>query len=176
MAMGIIRLNHRVKRDKRITSHVFLAARALGCDFGILQGEYDNSILSSINDVSRRWGGKFKISYSPNIFSDINEYKKNSFKIVHLTIYGLPLKDKLDEIRKNNNLIIIIGGSKVPRRIYDISDYNISIGDQPHSEISSLAIFLHEFYKGRELEEEFKNAKLKVIPQEFGKKVINLED
>ncbi|MHA1410699.1 MAG: tRNA (cytidine(56)-2'-O)-methyltransferase [Candidatus Odinarchaeia archaeon] len=176
MVIGVIRLNHRIKRDKRITSHVFLAARALGADFGIFSGEYDTKLLDSIKDVVERWGGEFKISYSENIIKEIEKFKRNNFKLVHLTVYGIPLKDRIAELRKTKDIIVIVGGSKVPRKIYDISDYNISVGTQPHSEISSLAIFLHEYFMGKELNKKFEGYKLKVIPQEHGKKVINLED
>lgn len=51
-------------------------------------------------------------------------------------------------------------------------DYNIAIGNQPHSEVAALAIFLDRIYKGRELYMEFGDAKIKILPQNVGKKVI----
>jgi tRNA (cytidine56-2'-O)-methyltransferase len=172
MSIGVIRLNHRVKRDKRITSHVFLAARALGADFGILHGEEDPNIISSVLDVSKRWGGTFKVIFKDNMISTLKKFKEDGFKLVHLTIYGIPIYEKIDELRNNKKLIIIVGGSKVPRVIYDFVDYNISVGGQPHSEVSSLAIFLHEYFNGQELKTKYKNASLEIIPQEKGKKML----
>lgn len=54
--------------------------------------------------------------------------------------------------------------------VYQKSDYNISIGNQPHSEIAALAITLNELFEGKELNKKFSNAKIKVIPQKKGKK------
>jgi tRNA (cytidine56-2'-O)-methyltransferase len=53
-----------------------------------------------------------------------------------------------------------------------MSDFNMSIGNQPHSECAALAIFLDRFFEGKELVKEFKKAKIKVVPQERGKKTI----
>ena len=84
----------------------------------------------------------------------------------------MPIQGEIKAIRKKTNLLIIIGGEKVPAEIYKIVDHNISITHQPHSEIAALSIFLHEYFAGKELNKEFKNSKIRVIPQERGKKVI----
>ncbi|HEX69064.1 MAG TPA: tRNA (cytidine(56)-2'-O)-methyltransferase, partial [Candidatus Bathyarchaeota archaeon] len=52
--------------------------------------------------------------------------------------------------------------------------FNVAIGNQPHSECSSLAVFLDRLFEGKELEKEFENAKLKIIPQARGKKVVKV--
>jgi tRNA (cytidine56-2'-O)-methyltransferase len=44
----------------------------------------------------------------------------------------------------------------------------VSITDQPHSSTSAIAVFLHEFYSGRELAMHFENARYKVVPSEQG--------
>jgi len=54
----------------------------------------------------------------------------------------------------------------------DVSDFNVAVGNQPHSECTALAIFLDRFFKGKELSKDFKKAKIKVVPQERGKKTI----
>ena len=52
-----------------------------------------------------------------------------------------------------------------------MSDWNVSVTGQPHSEVSALALFLHELYQGKELEAEFPGARLKTVPQPKGKKI-----
>ena len=170
--IGVLRLGHRVSRDKRISSHVFLTARSFGADFGILTGDRDENIIESLDETVKRWGGGFKVEYSDNYVKIINEFKSKGFKTVHLTIYGLPIMDKISELKSFKDLLIIVGGSKVPREVYTLSDYNISVGSQPHSEVAALAVFLHEYYEGKELGLVFSNAKLIVEPQEKGKKVV----
>jgi len=47
------------------------------------------------------------------------------------------------------------------------------VGNQPHSECSSLAVFLDRFFEGQELSKDFvDNAKMKIVPQIRGKKVV----
>ena len=170
--IGVLRLEHRISRDKRITSHVFLSARAFGADFGLLTGGRDHNILKSLEEVSETWGGEFDLKYCKDTLKAIRECKHRGFKIVHLTVYGLPIKEKISELRGFKDLLIIVGGAKVPREIYNLSDYNISVGTQPHSEVAALAIFLHEYHQGKELDFTFQDAKLTVEPREKGKKVL----
>ena len=40
-----------------------------------------------------------------------------------------------------SDILIIVGGSKVPGKVYKAADWNVSVTTQPHSEVSSLAIF-----------------------------------
>lgn len=165
----VLRLNHRKERDKRLTTHVFLCSRALGADKGILCGENDIRLIKSVNTVSERWGGNFKVEYNENPKKFL---KKSNAKIVHLTMYGLPLEKAIGKIRKNKNIIVVVGSSKVERDFYNLADYNISVTNQPHSEVSSLALFLDRYFKGKELEKKFSNAKIVVNPSKRGKDVI----
>jgi tRNA (cytidine56-2'-O)-methyltransferase len=64
-----------------------------------------------------------------------------------------------------------VGASKVPREIYSMADYNVALGHQPHSEVSALAVFLDRLFDGRELTSTFKDAKIRIIPSQQGKKV-----
>lgn len=169
----VIRLGHRPERDKRVTTHTALVARALGASKTIIIGEKDENVLQSIKGVTKRWGGKFKTNFSQNIKKEILKLKKQKFTIIHLTMYGLKIKKEITKIRKQKKIAIIVGAEKVPFEVYKLADYNISIGNQPHSEIAALAIFLHELFKGKELETTFTNAKLKIVPQKNSKKVIN---
>lgn len=162
--ISVLRLNHR-KRDKRITTHCALTARAFGADEIIFTGEEDPQIIESIEKVVKKWGGKFKIKHAKNWKKEI----KNKKIKVHLTFYGERLKDKINEL-KGKNIQIIIGGEKVPREVYDKADYNISIGNQPHSEVAALAVFLYE-YNNHKIPENFKNWKIKITPSKKSKKI-----
>jgi tRNA (cytidine56-2'-O)-methyltransferase len=48
---------------------------------------------------------------------------------------------------------------------------NISITNQPHSEVSSLAIFQHLLMDGKEFDLDFNDPQFEIIPQAEGKKV-----
>lgn len=171
----VLRLSHRIERDKRISTHCALVARALGADKLIFTGQSDSGMIKSVESVVEKWGGNFKIEYSSSWKKSIS----NFFGIkVHLSVYGLEIQKEIKKIRevsKNTDLMIIVGGAKVPPQIYQMSDFNISIGNQPHSEVAALSIFLHEYFEGRELEKSFSSGKIKVIPNKRGKTVENLE-
>ncbi len=174
--LSVLRLGHRVRRDKRITTHCALTSRAFGVDEMVFTGDKDESIIKSVRDVVKRWGGNFRISYSKK-WKDVLFSKRNQdYKIVHLTMYGVQLLDVIPKIRKEKNLLVVVGGEKVPPEIFKEADYNVSVGLQPHSEVAALAVFFHEYFKGKELTRDFNNKKfekgIKILPQEKGKKVI----
>lgn len=169
----VLRLGHRIFRDQRISSHVFLVARAFGADKGIYTGEKDGSLEDSVARAVEQWGGKFDVMHA-------NGWKQATDNFdgikVHLTVYGMPFQDKMAEIRKKckgKDLMVIVGGEKVRPEVYQAADWNIAVTSQPHSEVAALALFLHEMFEGRELGKDFKGAKLRVVPQERGKKVIS---
>lgn len=167
----VFRLGHRPFRDQRISTHCGLVGRAFGADRIVYSGQKDEKFENSIKKVAEKFGGKFSIEHSEGWKKTINQYKKKKFSVVHLTVYGLEIKKTISEIRKNKNLLVIIGGEKVPWEVYHVADYNISVTNQPHSEVAALSIFLDKYFKGKELNKNFKG-KIKIIPQEKGKKVI----
>ncbi len=172
MKVWILRLGHRRGRDPRLTTHVALTARALGCDRIVLSGEKDESIIHSVKKIVEKWGGLFEVRYE----KDWKKIIKNwNGKIVHLTMYGLPIQEKINEIKGcKENLLVIVGSEKVPGEVYRLVDWNISITNQPHSEVAALAIFLDKFFKTREFKRKFHNKRVKVIPQKRGKKVLKI--
>jgi len=166
MKITVLRLGHRIFRDQRITTHCALVARAFGADEIIYTGEKDSETEKSVNSVVKRWGGNFKIRYEKNHKKILNNWKG---KICHLTMYG----KNIDNVKiPGKDLLIIIGGEKVPSEIYQLADMNIAIGNQPHSEVAALAIFLDRIHKGKQFKKQFKNAKLEIIPQDKGKKLL----
>lgn len=165
----VLRLGHRPERDRRISTHVALTARAFGAR-GIYFDSYDKNVFESVKDVVKRWGGDFFIR-EVNWKKFLREF--DGLK-VHLTMYGIPLPEKLEyireEIRKRGKVLVIVGAEKVPMEVYQTSDLNISIGLQPHSEVAALAVFLEKIL-GVVFNLEFDNAQIRVIPTERGKRV-----
>jgi tRNA (cytidine56-2'-O)-methyltransferase len=91
-------------------------------------------------------------------------------------MYGINVDDAIDDIHKENKVLVVIGAEKVPREVYHLADYNIAIGNQPHSEIAALSIFLDRIFKGEELKKNFRGAKLRIIPNSSGKYVAEAID
>lgn len=82
------------------------------------------------------------------------------------------LEGILQDSRENNtDLLAIVGAEKVPKEVYNLANYNLAVTNQPHSEVAALAIFLHDLLEGKELNRDFSDAELKVVPQEEGKKL-----
>lgn len=169
MKIYILKLGHRAHRDRRVATHCCLVSRAFGAQKIYYSGQKDSKMEGSVRKVVSNWGGPFKIQHTKSHKPLIKNFKG---KVVHLTVYGLPIQTKIKEIRKHKNLLIVVGGEKVPPEVYQLADYNIAVTGQPHSEIAALSIFLHEYFQGKELVKKFKKAKLKVVPQEKGKKVL----
>ena len=69
--------------------------------------------------------------------------------------------------------MLLVGSQKVPGEFYseEVSDFNVAVGNQPHSECSALAIFLDRFFEGKELGASFEKAKIAIVPKERGKEV-----
>ncbi|MEB3760362.1 MAG: tRNA (cytidine(56)-2'-O)-methyltransferase [Desulfurococcales archaeon] len=172
----VLRLGHRPLRDKRITTHVGLTARAFGAHGMVLAGECDEHVVNSLHKVTRCWGGPFKIECGINPKRFVKEWKENGGEVIHLTMYGLPVDDVIGEISASpRDKLIIVGAEKVEGFFYEIADYNVAIGNQPHSEVAALAVFLDRLYRGRELYKSYIGARKKIIPQPRGKKVIEDE-
>jgi tRNA (cytidine56-2'-O)-methyltransferase len=165
---AILRIGHRSERDQRVTTHVGLTARALGAR-GMYLAASDKGVVESINDVATRWGGEFFCRDNVKWRSCIKEWKADGGVVVHLTMYGLNLPDIISEIRPHKKVLVIVGAEKVPGDIYGLADYNVAVTSQPHSEISSLALFLDHLACGKDLALEFPGAQIKIIPSKAGK-------
>lgn len=165
----ILRLGHRPERDQRVTTHVGLIARALGAK-GMYLAANDKGVQKSIENVVKRWGGDFFVENDVSWKKCIYEWKDNGGIVIHLTMYGLRMTDVIDEIRTNKKILIVAGAEKVPSSIYSLADYNVSVTTQPHSEISSVALILDHIMEGKELNSEYPDAQMKIIPTGCGKR------
>lgn len=172
----VLRLGHRPFRDKRITTHVCLIARAMGAN-GLLLNSNDPYLESNINSIVKRFGGSFFIKNNINSIEEINNWKESGGKICHLSMYGINLPSIIDKIKNEKKIMIIVGSEKVPIEYYHLSDWNIAIGNQPHSEVAAVAIFLDRYFKDKKdpLLKTFDNANMKVIPTKEGKKVFKID-
>ena len=172
----VLRLGHRIDRDKRITSHLGLTARAFGADEGVLSGDRDPSPLETWASVSERFGGRFESRFEPKPMSLLRGASKEGTTIVHLTMYGEPAAEAIPRIPIDRDAIIVVGGSKVPGEVFRISDYNVSIGSQPHSEVAALAVFLNSWIGPIDEESRFSGGEFTIVPSERNKIVISHEE
>ncbi len=173
-SLSVIRLGHRRDRDKRITSHLGLTARAFGADEVILAGDRDPSALETWDSVTERFGGEFSSRFEESPMSFLRKQSESGgVTIVHLTMYGSPWGKTIPSIPIDKPALVVVGGTKVPAEVYHLADYNVSVGNQPHSEVAALAVFLNSWLGPVDNDSKFSGAKMKVIPSANGKVVIN---
>ena len=179
--VSVLRLGHRRERDKRITSHLGLTARAFGADEVILAGEEDESALDTWRSVSKRFGGDFECRYETSPLSFLRRFAKDAGdgkpgEIVHLTMYGESWRESLGVIERNRPMVIVVGGTKVPGEVFRLANYNISIGNQPHSEVAALGVFLESLIGQIDESKHFQGGEIQVIPSLDRKKVMSPEE
>jgi len=166
MEVVVYRFGHRIARDKRITTHVALVARAFGAK-GIIIDTKDEKIETTIKKVKEKFGNDFFIKSGIRWQQFFKEWNGS---IIHLTMYGEKIDKVIEKIKKENKIAVVVGSEKVPSEFYKIADYNVSIGNQPHSEVAALAIFLHFLLDAAWLKKNF-NGIFKIIPAAREKKV-----
>jgi tRNA (cytidine56-2'-O)-methyltransferase len=138
----------------------------------------DQAVKATVEKIVASWGGRFRFEMGKPWRQVVKEWRSRGSVVAHLTAYGenIQTSDVMERIRAlGKDVLVIVGSQKVPKGFFwpDVSDFNVAVGNQPHSEVSSLAVFLDRFFGGRELAMEFKGAKLRIIPQERGKKTAN---
>jgi tRNA (cytidine56-2'-O)-methyltransferase len=171
MKVHVLRIGHRLVRDDRVTTHAALVSRAFGAEKIYMTG-IDQSVAKTVSDIGARWGGSFEVEIVHEWKAVAREWKKNGGTIAHLTMYGVNVDTAMKTLRrKKKDVLVIIGSEKVPREAYELADYNISVGNQPHSEIAPLAIFLDRIFRGKEFAREFGGGRLRIVPSEKGKVV-----
>ena len=165
----VLRIGHRPERDKRITTHVALVARAFGAQ-RVLVDTRDPDLEKNFESTCQRWGGEVSIKTGVKWKEELRNFKG---KIVHLTMYGDTLNKAMAQVSGKDDIMIVVGAEKVPREVYDMATINVSIGNQPHSEVAALAIFLYEFHDGAL--PAFKDGKMMIMPNPRGKTVVENE-
>lgn len=171
----VLRLGHRMGRDPRITTHLALVSRAMGANSFVLAGDEDQKLFSNIHSVNERFGHGLSCRYEKSPMRMLREIANSDEEskpiIIHLTMYGEPFKEVIPNIPKDKPVVVVVGGAKVPGELFKISDFNIAIGNQPHSEVAALALFLDSWTDGEGFNREFSEPQLVISPSKSGKDV-----
>ncbi len=165
----VLRLGHRPQRDKRVTTHVALVARAFGAD-GIILTTRDPAIERSVNKVTELWGGPFFIRSGESWRKTVQDWRSEGGSVLHLTMYGLPVDEVLPRLQ-GKDLLVVVGAEKVPGKIFELADFNVAVTNQPHSEVGALAVLLYRIFSGFKLEKKLLGGRLMITPSDKGKKV-----
>ena len=171
----VLRLGHRLGRDPRITTHLALVSRAMGASNFVLAGDEDEKLFSNIHSVNERFGHGLSCRYEKSPMRMLREIANSDEKskpiIIHLTMYGEPFKEVIPNITKDKPVVVVVGGAKVPGELFKVSDFNIAVGNQPHSEVAALALFLDCWTDGEGFNREFSEPQLVISPSKSGKDV-----
>jgi Uncharacterized protein conserved in archaea len=144
MKIEVLRIGQRVIRDDRVTTHVALVARAFGAS-KIYMNEVDPEIENTIKRMNKTWGGEFEVEFFED-WIKVLKSKIEEYKIVHLTMYGEKIDGCAKEIKKNQNILIVVGAEKVPKNNFmKNSDYNGSVFKPTTTQ--KLVVYL--YFRGR---------------------------
>ena len=158
-------MGHRFFRDSRVTTHVCLTARALGADGVVIADKEDKTVEATIREVVRRFGGDFWIESGKPWRKTIRDWRDRDGKVVHLTAYGLRLPDVIQEINNSNgDLLVVVGSEKMPGEVFKLADWNVSVTNQPMSEVAALAVFLDWRLQHRAFYKAFPNGQVEIVP------------
>ena len=172
MKVVVLRWGHRPERDKRVSTHVCLVARAFGADEVIVSGIRDKELEENVKKIVDSWGGPFEVVSGLSWREVVEGWKREGGEVVHLTMYGTPIQSAIDAIRSSKkDKLVLVGAEKVPGEFYGLADYNIAVTGQPHSEVAALAIFLDRLFEGRELSRKFAGAKIRISPSDRSKRL-----
>jgi tRNA (cytidine56-2'-O)-methyltransferase len=175
MRIEVLRLGHRPDRDKRMTTHVCLTARALGATRVHVDAP-DSELEGRIARVREQFGGDMEVRTGVDPRSLV---KGTDLRVVHLTMYGENVagwgKDRWDELRAGPGVLVVVGATKVPREFYELAHVNAAVGNQPHSEVAALAVFLDRLTGGEPLARSL-GGRVTIVPTSRGKEVLITDD
>lgn len=179
--VDVLRLGYRLGRDPRITTHLALVGRALGADRFLLSGDEDPKMFENLLSVGDRFGGGMECQHVKGPMRWLKRFVEEDAGdgkpgvAVHLTMYGEPFREAIPRIRRDRPLVVIVGGAKVPGDVFKYSQYNVAVGNQPHSEVAALALFLDAWHGESASERTFSDARLIINPSANGKSVLDLD-
>ncbi|MDE0857455.1 MAG: hypothetical protein OSA38_02685 [Candidatus Poseidoniaceae archaeon] len=179
--LDVLRLGYRLGRDPRITTHLALVSRALGANRFLLAGDEDKKMFENLESVADRFGSGMSCEHVKAPMGWLRRFVEEDAGdgepgvAVHLTMYGEPFRQAIPRIRRDRPLVVIVGGAKVPGDVYKYSQYNLAVGNQPHSEVAALALFLDAWHGESGSERSFDDARLIIQPTANGKRVRDLE-
>jgi tRNA (cytidine56-2'-O)-methyltransferase len=165
----VLRLGHRAARDPRLTTHLALTARAWGAERLYLHPP-DTELAARLGRVNGRWGGSFEVIGVKDWRPIVREHTGH---VVHLTMYGIPLTEALPAMLEQPYLLAVVGGAKVPAAMYEMSDWNVAVGHQPHSEVAALSVLLDRI-RGTPGPGAWPGATHAIVPSARGKRVVEM--
>ena len=171
----VLRLGYRKGRDPRITTHLALVSRALGATHFHLNGDEDPELFENVSSVNERFGGEMECSHIDSALGWLKKFSQHDAGdgapgvAIHLTMYGEPYRQVLPQIRRDRPVVLIAGGAKVPGDVFKLSHYNLAVGNQPHSEVAALALFMDAWFGDGGSPTHFDGAVLKIEPSPNGK-------
>ena len=168
--LEVLRLGYRKGRDPRITTHLALVSRALGADGFLLAGDEDQEMFDNLNSVSERFGGNLDTKHVSGL-GHLKKHVQNGGVAVHLTMYGEPFRKAIPKMRRDKPVLIVVGGAKVPGDVYKLCQHNVAVGNQPHSEVAALALFMDAWFGESASERTFEDARLVIEGINDGKLV-----
>ena len=177
----VLRLGYRKGRDPRITTHLALVSRALGATDFLLAGDDDEGLFENVQSVSERFGGWMACEHVGSGMSWLKRFAREDAGdgqpgvVVHLTMYGEPYRKVIPRIRRDRPVTVVVGGAKVPSEVFEHAHYNVAVGNQPHSEVAALALFMEGWFGEGGTERHFPNARLVIEPSARGKEVNDME-
>lgn len=173
--LDVLRLGYRKGRDPRITTHLGLVARAMGADGFLLSGDEDNEMFENLNSVDSRFGGTLETGHVSGL-GHLKNHVKHGGVAVHLTMYGEPFRQAIPKIRRDKPMLIVVGGAKVPGDVYKLCQHNVAVGNQPHSEVAALALFIDAWFGESASERKFDGARLVIEGTNNGKVVHEINE
>ena len=177
----VLRLGYRKGRDPRITTHLALVSRALGATDFLLAGDDDEGLFENVQSVSERFGGAMACEHVGSGMSWLKRFAREDAGdgqpgvVVYLTMYGEPYRRVIPRIRRDRPVTVVVGGAKVPSEVFEHAHYNVAVGNQPHSEVAALALFMEGWFGEGGTERHFPNARLVIEPSARGKEVHDME-
>ncbi len=178
---SVLRLGFRMGRDPRITTHLALVSRALGATNFLLAGDEDKGLFENVASVNDRFGGAMACEHVTGAMGWLKRFTQQDAGdgapgvAIHLTMYGEPYREVIPRIRRDRPVVVIVGGAKVPSEAFEYAHYNVAVGNQPHSEVAALALFMEGWFGQGGTERHFPDAKLVIEPSARGKSVMDLD-
>ncbi|HLE46985.1 MAG TPA: tRNA (cytidine(56)-2'-O)-methyltransferase [Candidatus Thermoplasmatota archaeon] len=165
----VLRLGHRRARDARITTHVCLVARAFGAN-SVVVAEKDETLEKTVRDVANRFGGDFHVRTGVPWKPHVRKWRERG-AVVHLSMYGEPFEPVMERVR-DRDVLLVVGAEKVPADLYQLADYNVAVGSQPHSEVAAVALALDRLTQASWVRQTF-DGDVRIVPNPRGKTLIN---
>lgn len=132
----------------------------------------DLELEQRLTRVSEQFGGDMEVRTGVDPRGLVRSSRAT---VVHLTMYGENVagwtEDRWQALRDAPCVLVVVGSTKVPREFYEMATVNAAVGNQPHSEIAALAVFLDRLTGGEPLGRDM-GGRLAVLPQERGKLVM----